>query len=58
MIALNVAYKMAVFRFGLYSLSSAALRMQLGCVIIAEGMKNEIAWVEENSSPVTSSALI
>lgn len=49
---------MAVFRFGLYSLASAALLMQLGCVIIADGMKNEIAWVEENSSPVTSSALI
>lgn len=58
MIASDVAYKMAVFRFGLYSLSTAARRVQLGCVIIADGMKNEIAWVEENSSPVTSSALI
>jgi len=38
---------MAVSRFGLYSFSSAALLMQLGCVIIVDGMKNEIAWVEE-----------
>ena len=50
--------KMAVLRIGLYSLSSAALMMQLGYAIIADGMNNEIAWVEENSSPVTSSALI